>query len=257
MNWQRGFGLSLLLLLAACGTGKLAETIAPKADQQIAVTLITALQKGDQPAVAAALDPSLRPKLATMFDQLHRETPPGTPRLVDARMLAVRSVNAAPQNMSQMLYELDRGNDHSLISLTVVRTAELPAVTDLHVQRLGTTIEQAKAFSFADKSFLHYLVLALAVLSVCTILFALVQAFRSNGIRRRWLWIIGILFGIGKIGIDWTTGAMFAAPLYISLFGAGVLKQSIVDDWRVSFGIPIVAIVFLIRRRRLIADQRD
>jgi hypothetical protein len=100
-------------------------------------------------------------------------------------------------------------------------------------------------------------VLALALASVGTIVTSLVMLALSKGVRRRWLWVVGCLFGYGQIAVDWSSGALSFTPLNVQLLGAFVMKTGEISPWRVGFGVPVFAIIFLIRRQRLMARGRD
>jgi hypothetical protein len=65
-----------------------------------------------------------------------------------------------------------------------------------------------------------------------------------------WLWMIFILIGIGRFPVNWTTGQWTFSPFYFLLFGAGSFAQPY-SAWLVSVAVPLGAILFLFRRKRL------
>ena len=66
--------------------------------------------------------------------------------------------------------------------------------------------------------------------------------------KEKWLWILFILIGVGKVAINWTTGEWQVSPLSIQL-----LSASVFNDGRrtltVAVSVPVGAILFLFRRR--------
>ena len=82
-----------------------------------------------------------------------------------------------------------------------------------------------------------------------TIVAALLRIWRSGRFRRRWLWTIGALFGFGTFALNWTTGQFDFQPLTFNLLGIGFLKNPVFAPWILKFGIPVVAIVALIKYR--------
>lgn len=99
----------------------------------------------------------------------------------------------------------------------------------------------ASGFSLTGKTATHYAVLGAAVLAFLACLVTAVVA----GIRRRWLWMIGCLFGLGQASVNWTTGAVFVQPIHVALLGAGFLKGlGATDPWIISASIPLPAILF-------------
>jgi len=66
------------------------------------------------------------------------------------------------------------------------------------------------------------------------------------------LWIIFILFGFVTFSLNWTTGEFEIQLISIKLFGVGIIKLGIIAPWIVSFSIPIGAIIFWIKRKKVI-----
>jgi hypothetical protein len=89
------------------------------------------------------------------------------------------------------------------------------------------------------------------ILSFGTIMIALVLLVRTPGVRRKWLWAIGCVWGLGLFSIDWSSNLANVSPFYIELFGTIIAKSSVLAGWRVGFGIPLVTIIFILRRRSL------
>jgi hypothetical protein len=71
--------------------------------------------------------------------------------------------------------------------------------------------------------------------------------------KRKWLWIIFILFGIGRITVNWTTNRWGFSPLSFLVFGSGAFAQPF-GAWMISISFPLGAIVFLLRRKTLTAQ---
>jgi hypothetical protein len=101
------------------------------------------------------------------------------------------------------------------------------------------------------KTPLHFVVLALAILIPVFVLYALVVCFRST-IRRKWLWVIFIIFGLMKFRFDWTTGLHDIKPVSIVLFGVGAIQASPYSPWIFELALPVGALVFLALRSKLI-----
>ena len=60
-----------------------------------------------------------------------------------------------------------------------------------------------------------------------------------------------------QFSLNWATGAWSIKPIYVSLLGAGFFRPSPFDAWILSFSLPIVAVIFLMRRRGLMARSED
>jgi hypothetical protein len=79
---------------------------------------------------------------------------------------------------------------------------------------------------------------------------ALIASFRTPPLRRRWLWRVFILIGICSVAYDWRTDVISVAPLAVNLFGADFTRTAI-SPWVVQWSLPLGAILFLLRRKRL------
>lgn len=112
---------------------------------------------------------------------------------------------------------------------------------------MDNSLSKAHAFTLKDKGFLHYLFLFFAILIPIFILITLIFVIKTK-LKRKWLWIIGVLFGFIKFSINWTTGQVGFSLINISILGAGYSKSGNIAPWILSFSIPIVAIIFWYKR---------
>ena len=97
------------------------------------------------------------------------------------------------------------------------------------------------------------LFLLVAILVLATSLVAAVLAARSP-IRRKWLWVAISLLGAPGVTVDWNTGHFLTRVALIQVLGVGVSRS--VDPgahWHITVAFPLGAVIFLARRRALIA----
>lgn len=113
---------------------------------------------------------------------------------------------------------------------------------------LDVSLSKAHEFSLKDKGLLHYLFLIFAILIPVFILISLIFVIKTKQLKRKWLWIIGVLFGFMKFSINWTTGQVGFSLIHISILGAGYSKSGNIAPWILSFSLPIIAIIFWYRR---------
>lgn len=121
-------------------------------------------------------------------------------------------------------------------------------ITAFDVRILDDSLSKAHEFSLKDKGFLHYLFLIFAILIPIFILISLIFVIKTKPLKRKWLWIIGVLFGFIKFSINWTTGQVGFSLINISILGAGYSKSGNIAPWILSFSLPIVAIIFWYKR---------
>jgi hypothetical protein len=61
--------------------------------------------------------------------------------------------------------------------------------------------------------------------------------------------------GIGKLSVNWTTGACIFSPFSIQLFGFGMSCEEY-SPWIISFSLPLGAILFIIKQKQLSCVER-
>jgi hypothetical protein len=128
-------------------------------------------------------------------------------------------------------------------------------VYGIHLQPMSRGTLEANDFSLKGKTNLHYALLVAIVAVIALTIWALVACIRARGVRYKWLWIIFILIGFGKLTVDWTTGAMAFTPMAFQLLSASGMRSGFWGPWVIGISVPIGAIVFLASRRRLMADS--
>ena len=111
------------------------------------------------------------------------------------------------------------------------------------------TAMRANAFSLTDRPMREYAFLALAALSPLIIIIALISLARSLRVRRKGLWMLGMIIGVGALTMNWTTGAVGLRPLFIDPFGLWVLHADTpAAPWMITVSLPVVALVYLLLR---------
>ncbi|HWB61667.1 MAG TPA: hypothetical protein VG733_19445, partial [Chthoniobacteraceae bacterium] len=161
-------------------------------------------------------------------------------------------------------FEYDYTEEWLLITATVRTLDNTVIVEGIEVHPLPGPLEKNK-FTFAGKGPAQYVMFAIFCAVPLLTLFALVLCIRTK-MKRKWLWIIFILLGIGRVTMNWTTGDVqafetqvtkahgaityFHPYFAIQLLGAGYVRAPY-GPWMLSVSLPLGALVFLYRRRYL------
>src|SRR5690606_22891732 len=127
-------------------------------------------------------------------------------------------------------------------------------IIGLNATPLAASLQEINGFSFKNADGTHYLFLAAATIIPVFIITTLVVCIRTKIARRKWLWVIFILLGVTSFSLNWTTGQTGVSPLSIQLLGVSATASSVYSPWIISVSLPIGAIVFWLRRRKLTAD---
>ena len=136
-----------------------------------------------------------------------------------------------------------------LFRLTVSNQSGHDAITDLTVQPESLPLSSMNRFTLRGKGWMHYAILLMSLLSAGLAIYALVLCIRTPIQKRKWLWIIITILGIGKFGIEWSSGDLWYKVPYISILPAGWGFDS--ESPFVYASIPAGAILFLFLRSRL------
>ena len=116
---------------------------------------------------------------------------------------------------------------------------------------MDRSLQDIHRFELLGKSIIHYAFLMLCLLIPIFIVFTLIIAIRTKFKKRKWIWILFIVFGCGTFSLDWTSGQTAFQLLSFQFLGVGATSASIYAPWILSFGPPIGALMFWIKRKQL------
>jgi hypothetical protein len=241
----------MCLIAGACSTQDMIDRFAPKADVEFARARLDDLRLGRLDAVKKDLAENL--KTADIDNQLRKISayfPAGEPRSI--KTVGANSMSFNGDSRITLTFEYQFDSSWALGDVTMSRRGDQRLIEGLHVYQMAQSLEQANAFTLRGKSPLHYFVLLLACAIPLLCLYALVLCIRTPMQGRKWPWILFILFGLGKVGFNWATGAVSAQPLSILLFGAASFASPY-GPWMISVAFPLGAVFFLLKRRSYIA----
>jgi hypothetical protein len=253
----------LLLLLSGCNQNNLnnlIKKIATPEDEAMATNCVTLLQQNKFDQIEKVLDPSI--KTPTTRDTLARMAemiPVQEPKSI--KILGVDKYYAASNSSN---YEIDFTFEYQfpspsrwvLINITTQRKDGNLTIITLNVRPLKDSLENLNKFTLTGKNLFQDTIFAFAVLIPLFTLYALVLCIRTKMKKRKWLWIIFIILGLGQFTVNWTTGQWHFSPLSFTLFGV-TAAAPLYMTWFISISLPLGAIVFLIRRKKIIASTES
>ena len=128
-------------------------------------------------------------------------------------------------------------------------------LTTFKLQPAPIDLRDRYPFVLSGVSPLHYLAILLLVSTPLAMIMAGVAAIRLK-IKRRWLWLIFSLFGVGQLKLLWIAGPLSPAmikvePIAITLLGVGLQKQPLYDPWCLMLSFPLGAVIIFMRIRFL------
>ena len=247
----------LCLVLAACSVAQWNEKLSTPADRAMAQDFIAAMRAGNLASQQPVMDPKLFAQTLAAQPKVRVILPAsGSPELVTVNTMT-NGFGADAASRVGLNYQFGAGTKWVVFQVVLQKAGGQAHVAGWNVQPFALRPPEAGDFSLQGKTPGHYGWLGAMALSTGTILFALVQLYRSAGIRRRWLWAFVCAFGLVQFVINWSTGAWIVRPVFIGLLGSGFVRPSPFDPWYLTFSLPIGALVFLYRRGDLLARAAE
>jgi len=241
----------LMAGLAGCDRQAVLEKFSTPESRATAREYLEALRDGKVEEIEAAADPSLRtPDVHAKLLQLVALIPREAPKSV--KLAGAQFATQNGETRRNITFEYEFPSRWVLMHVTTLEKAG-------HVTILGIGVNAEKAsyltlnqFTLAGKSSAQYVVLGLVGVLPLLTLYALILCVVTRLPRRKWLWVIFILFGLGSVSVNWNTGEWKGNVLSFQLFSASAVAEA-GGPWVFDVSIPLGAIIFLIRRRALMA----
>jgi hypothetical protein len=238
------------ILVVACSQEDWFRKVAPPAQQEIGRHYIEQLRNRDFGDIQKVIDSSISEELrGGILEQMADSIPAGTPtsvKLVGANQFSSEKVGTT----LNLTYEFQFGDKFLLINVARKTKDGVDTIIGLRVQPLSASLEVLNRFTLSNKTAFQYCVLVAAIAAALFTLYALVVCIRTKMARRKWLWVLFILFGFGKIMVNWTTGAWDFMILNAQLFSASA-GAAYFGPWIISVSLPVGAVFFLSRRKEL------
>ena len=166
----------------------------------------------------------------------------------------VSTFNSIWQGNFSFEYEFESG--WALANVVLRRVDDKTTVIGFNVYRTEASQKELNKFILSDKTVLHYFILVLACIVTVFILITLIYCIKTPIQKRKWLWVLFVLGGIGTISINWTTGLYEFNILQYQLFGAAAIAAGEYAPWVITAGFPLGAIVFWFKRNSFIEQDK-
>jgi hypothetical protein len=243
--------LSLLLVVSCDGEALIQKFSSPE-DRATARAYIDQLRAREFDAIEKAADPSIKSStLHATLEQMSNLIPAGEP--VSVKVVGAQTFYEAGANSVNTTFEFDFGGKWFLINVAVKSKDGTKTIVGFHVNPEARSLEDQNRFNLSGKSAAQYIVLGTAITAALFSLYALLLCVSTKLPGRKWPWVLFIIFGIGKVTVNWSTAQWGVAPVSVQLFSASAMS-AFSGPWLVSASLPLGAIVFLIYRRTRLAS---
>lgn len=212
---------------------------------------VSLLETGDTGRCAALLSPRLQPGAARNLPKLESGLK-GLGEARDFHLLNVSYLNipGSREKIRRLVYYADFEKGSVLFQIALQRKVGSGFWIDLcEYSPLDKPFSEAVRFDFGGKPLLNYLFLLGMLLIGLFSIWTVAQCLRSN-VRLKWLWVVFILFGFSKFGLNWNDGSLDFNLFGLQVFSAGLAKASIAEPWMVWMSFPLGATLFYIFKNR-------
>lgn len=237
-------------VLVGCDQAALMKKLIPAENEASARRYVNLLRQNNFDQIeketnASIKGPNNRRKLVTMAAMFTAQEP------TSVKVVGFRKHFSGDSRTTSISLEYEFPDRWLLVEVVTQTTGGVDTLLGIHVTPLADSLENLNRFTFVDKGASQYTIFFLAVLAALLTLYAFVLCIKTKIGKKKWLWLILVLVGAGKLGVDWTTGQLFFAPLFIQLPPAGAVAD-LYGAWFVFVSMPVGAIVFLALRNKLL-----
>lgn len=253
MNARCAAVLLSLLSVVGCSQDELMQKFSSAEDQATAKKYVDYLRTGQFAEIEAVADPAIKsPQLRATLEQMAGLIPdeePSATKLIGSQTMHGR--DGVTKNLS---FEYTFGDRWLVLNLATHQEGDKFTIVGFNVYPQAQSLAEQHRFTLAGKTPVQYLVLVLAILFPLVTLYALILCARTKMAARKWLWIVFIVLGVGKVAVNWTTGEWDFMPLAAQVFSASVFSTPY-GPLVLAVSFPLGAIVFFFRRRALHVQQ--
>ena len=233
------------LCLAACSQQTMIDKLASRNEQALAINVAQQLRAGRADLIVAEAQPQLASEISRVTPQIRSMLEPVKGPFAIKTANVFKMLNG-PTTKTFVL-QAGSGSRWALVEVVLQGIPQQMELSGFHVQPFAADPSQANRFHWGDQGLVGYIWLALMLACVLTCLWAVFLIWRRPWLKRRWLWTLGSLFGFAGFGLNWATGAWAILFVNVSLLGARATKMGPYSPWILSFGIPIVAVIVMVR----------
>jgi hypothetical protein len=244
---QRKCAAALVAALAVLVLASCAQLTVPQDADAFAKRIVTLLQANEIDAVEALTAPSVRnadPYVRAKIQKIAPLIPKSMPDSVAVTGWQINYKNGVRSDAVGYEY---RFGEHWLIANFLIERAD----GELRVAGFSLTLNSQslheKNALLRGKSFLSYLFASLWIGLLALMIYALVVCFRTSGLKHKWLWMLFIAAGFGRVSLNWTDETLTyqLASVFVPVVtyaGGGYTPIVLV------VALPLGALIFLGRR---------
>lgn len=239
---------ALCVLLAGCEDRSLIKRFTPPEAEAAAKHYVDLLVQKHFDAIEHDLDPSLvDSNISETLAKMAAFFPDEAPKSV--KVVGAHSFQGPASSKVEIVLEYEFPHTWLLASVATETTDRTSRIIGFHVNQMPSSLEEQNRFTLRGKGGIQYFALALAALVQIFSLYVLVVCARTKNVPLKWLWIVFILFGFGKLSVNWTTGAYNTMLLALQI-PVAMASKPLYGPWTLAISLPLGAILYMFWRAR-------
>jgi len=245
-----------LFLLQACNYDQMLEDIAPKEKINSAQKHIDFILNSDYTEMKKVVTSEINEQLnQDILDQIHDFVPKEKPilrQLVGFNFTTFNYTSSTKIN-EDYTFQYQYSDRWILVTLNLqTENDQKPLIGGFNFVPIQGNLREINKFTFEGKPLQNYIILLAAVIVPIFIIISLIMCYKVPILKRKWLWYLFIAFGFCSFQLEWTMGQLMIQPTIFQLLGAGFFRASIYGPVIINASIPIGAILFQIKRIKLL-----
>jgi hypothetical protein len=237
------FGIAFCAFLVGCNQASLIKKWTPPEAEALARNYVDLLRQGKFDRIEHDLDPSVADSnIHDTFVKMAALFPAENPESV--KVVGVNIFHGPEYTTTNITLEYEFLDKWLLVNIETQKKGDASTVLDFHVRPMQGSLENLNRFTFAGKGAAQYLILTVALCSLLFSFYVLVLCIRTKQGKSRWLWMLFILVGVGRLAVNWTTGE-FTFTLFAFQIPCVTAGHLLYGPWILAAYLPLGAILFL------------
>lgn len=256
MNKYQIFIALIVLFTSGLVKADLSDSaLVPKEEMSFAKDYLNKIRTRDFEYVLSYIDPELSDQVSIeKIEEVAQYFPSGKVFSTELIGSKVNTFNSTWQGNFSFEYNFEGG--WAVANVAMRRVADTSTVIGFNVYRTEASQKELNKFVLSGKTVFHYLILVLACVIPIFIFITLIYCIKTPIPKRKWLWVLFVLGGIGTVSINWVSGEYGFKIVQYLLFGAAANAGSGYAPWVISAGFPLGAIIFWFKRKSFIEQSK-
>lgn len=247
--------VAICLSLIGCDQATLVKKWTKPEDELRARNYVDLLRQGKLDQVIHDLDPSVaNSNVRDTFLKMAALFPNESPESV--KVIGVHVFHGPEYSATSMTLEYQFPSKWILVDLTTKQAEAVTTIVGFHVSPLSDSLENLNKFTIVGKNPTQYLMLILAACFFVFSLYALILCIRTTDGKKKWIWALLALVGVGSLGVNWTTG-QFTFAIFSVHIPCAAATQPLYGPWTVEVFLPVGAVLALRWRRRMMVARQS